>query len=331
MASFWRDFSNSFAQGMFNNMCGCFMPRFGCWSVGFNMGASVFGMPMMNFGAFYQSPGLFTMPMTYMSTPAAFSMPVTPFMPNYGTSSSSSNAFTGNIWQNWNTVSAAPQQNYQNWNYTTATPIQTPQKIDKKNSSSSSSTPVSEVTYDSKKLYEKWSKKYLHENAELTEEFCQKVIDISNRTKCSADDIMALIFHESRFNPRAGEETNSNFVGLIQFGEAARIDIKVPGKNNAEKRAAILNMSSIEQLDYVEKYIMKAKGNNGFKPDEQIGLGELAALGLFPKNAKQDVVINSHSSNKEERNAYRANKPLDLNNDGIIKKDELIERIKRAK
>ena len=185
------------------------------------------------------------------------------------------------------------------------------------------------ISYDAKTLYQKWSKKRISDKAELSEAFCQKVIDIGGRTHCNADDIMAILFHESRFNPQA---LNSlGYAGLMQFGKAARRGFNVPGSTDAQRKQNLLNMSSMEQLDYVEKYINYWRKTLHYGANEQITLGDLAAITLFPRNARQDIVLNKNSDKKDERDAYRANSVQDLDGDGKITKKELVDHIRLAK
>ncbi len=87
-------------------------------------------------------------------------------------------------------------------------------------------------------------------------EFRKKVVAISNRNGVDANNLMAAMAHETggTFDPTCGtfrkhkDEAREGYVGLLQIGKDAATDLKVT-------RTELLNMSQIEQLDYVEKYI----------------------------------------------------------------------------
>jgi hypothetical protein len=52
------------------------------------------------------------------------------------------------------------------------------------------------------------------------------------------------------FSPTAGKGTS--YVGLIQFGDSAAESVKTT-------REALLKMTAVKQLEYVEKYLEKKK------------------------------------------------------------------------
>ena len=78
--------------------------------------------------------------------------------------------------------------------------------------------------------------------------FRRKVVEISKRLDMDPNLLMAGMAIETQmtFSPKAGEKTN--FVGLIQFGPTARTTLDVT-------KEALLDMTDVEQLDYVEKYL----------------------------------------------------------------------------
>ena len=119
--------------------------------------------------------------------------------------------------------------------------------------------------------------------AELGEEFLDKVKQIAKRLNCDYKDLLALM--------------NSS------------VD-------------SIMNMSAIEQLDYVEKYLQKAKKIR-FGSSEKLDAGELYALTYLPARANRSVLATSNEK------YYKWNKGLDLNKDGKITKDELAQRVER--
>ncbi|MBU0360524.1 LysM peptidoglycan-binding domain-containing protein, partial [Acinetobacter baumannii] len=93
-------------------------------------------------------------------------------------------------------------------------------------------------------------------------EFRKRVIKIAqnlwpNDSENMASQLMAVMHLESAgtFSPKIGtfiskkltDDAKGGYVGLIQFGKFASIDLKV-------KRSDLAKMSAVQQLDYVEKY-----------------------------------------------------------------------------
>ena len=83
-------------------------------------------------------------------------------------------------------------------------------------------------------------------------------------------------------------------------------------------------MSAVEQLDYVEKYLLYWKKDRGFGDDEELNAGDLYALVAQPANANKEVLIVAGTD------AYENNKKSwDLNNDKKITKSELAQCLDR--
>lgn len=119
-------------------------------------------------------------------------------------------------------------------------------------------------------------------------EFVEKIKKVSSNLKVNPNWLMALIDFETAgsFSPSI---TNSlGYVGLIQFGKAAAIDLGT----TTDK---LKKMSAVEQLDYVEKYfkfwykVLKIE-----KPNTYI---DTYLIVLFPSavNKGDDFVIRSNS------------------------------------
>ncbi|WP_269221836.1 hypothetical protein [Flavobacterium sp. IMCC34518] len=83
-------------------------------------------------------------------------------------------------------------------------------------------------------------------------DFRKKVVEISNRLGKDPNLLMAAMALETgrTFSPTAGK--GSSYVGLIQFGDDAAESI-------GTSRGALLKMTALQQLDYVEKYLGKKK------------------------------------------------------------------------
>ena len=150
--------------------------------------------------------------------------------------------------------------------------------------------------------------------AELGEEFLDKVKQIAKRLNCDYKDLIGLMNSESGLNPKARNK-RSRATGLIQFMPSTAREL-------GTSVDSILNMSAIEQLDYVEKYLQKAKKIR-FGSSEKLDAGELYALTYLPARANRSVLATSNEK------YYKWNKGLDLNKDGKITKDELAQRVER--
>ena len=189
----------------------------------------------------------------------------------------------------------------------------------------------SQTVSDAEGLCQKWSKK-TKESVKITPEFCQKVIDISREIKCNSDDLMALMFNESGLDPSSpgevkyidkttGETKIQKNVGLIQFGSQSRSELGFPGDSDEEKISNILNMSAMDQLDYVKKFFIRAKEIANIPPGETISTGTLAALAFAPARAKQEILATDGEL------AYNNNKNLDKDDNKKITKTELADRL----
>jgi hypothetical protein len=83
-------------------------------------------------------------------------------------------------------------------------------------------------------------------------DFRKKVIEIAKRLGKDPNLLMAGMALETgkTFFPTAGQGTS--YVGLIQFGDSAAESV-------GTTRSALLKMTAIQQLDYIEKYLEKKK------------------------------------------------------------------------
>ena len=158
----------------------------------------------------------------------------------------------------------------------------------------------------------KWDKK----KSGLSQEFYNKVVQVSKRINCNPNDLMGLMNSESGLDSTA--ENKIGAVGLIQFiPETA----KSLGTTTQELKA----MSPEEQMVYVEKYLVKAKKSAGYTNDAKIGAGTLYALTFLPGYAKNDILAEKE---KDPNKYYAQNSGLDLNKDGKITKADLARQIK---
>ena len=162
------------------------------------------------------------------------------------------------------------------------------------------------ISYDISELKAKWSKK-----KNLPDAFYNKVIQISKKIKCNPNDLMGVMWYETAhtFDP---SKTNSiGAVGLIQF-------MPDTAKKLGTTSPKLKSMSAVEQLEYVEKYLVASKESAGYKDNETLSRGTLYSLVFLPGRSKR-TVLTSRGENFYEQNK----KNLDYNNDGKITKADL--------
>lgn len=130
--------------------------------------------------------------------------------------------------------------------------------------------------------------------------FEAKVKKIAANLGISADWLMIVMYVESRLNHLA-QSGASSAVGLIQFIASTRATLGVTATQ-------LLSMSNVQQLDYVEKYLLPYKGKMSSIYDVYFAVFSPAAIG----KSNATVLYSSGS------NGYEANKPLDTDKNGTI-------------
>jgi hypothetical protein len=147
----------------------------------------------------------------------------------------------------------------------------------------------------------------------VTCSFRKRVIEIAESLAIGKDKIeganwlMAVMALESigTFDPTAGtfvkkgygDESESGYVGLIQFGYWAALDIKV-------KRSELAKMTALEQLDSVEKYFKLPQFKGKLKTMTDLYLAVLYQSACGHGSEKDYVVFDSKSSNSTNKKAY---------------------------
>lgn len=135
----------------------------------------------------------------------------------------------------------------------------------------------------------------LHENWNnvrngLSEKFFENIEDMSKRLKCSPEDLSAVIYGESRFDPTIIGD--GKYKGLAQMtGASLKNSIKYAETNDnghppLNKKMSIdhfVKLSREEQLPYVEAYLNMIKDDCGLKGKKLSG-AQLWTFVLSPKN-----------------------------------------------
>lgn len=85
----------------------------------------------------------------------------------------------------------------------------------------------------------------------ITQEFFDELFNMAKRLNCSAEDLAAIMYNESRFDPQAKNETGK-YAGLIQMDKTTFNEIF---KNSKTTYAQYCKLSAVKQLKFAEGYI----------------------------------------------------------------------------
>ncbi len=140
--------------------------------------------------------------------------------------------------------------------------------------------------------------------------FCAKLEQVAKNINCEPTDLLGMMQSESGINPQAYNK-NGGATGLIQF---------MPGtaRSLGTTTQALMNMSAVEQLDYVEKFYKNWTGGSG----QRLSAGDLYTLCFLPAFVNREVLCSQGDK------YYNANSGLDGNHDGKITKTEMGDRVK---
>lgn len=139
--------------------------------------------------------------------------------------------------------------------------------------------------------------------------FIAKVKALALKLDVPADWLMFVMDFESGLNPQA-RNPQSTATGLIQFIESTARDL-------GTTTDALYQMSNVEQMHYVEKYLVQKRNQFG-SFDHIVDL----YLAIF-----YPVAIPKPMSYIFPESVYRVNKLFDLNGDQKISKEELQNKI----
>ncbi|RMG55109.1 MAG: lytic transglycosylase domain-containing protein [Bacteroidetes bacterium] len=151
--------------------------------------------------------------------------------------------------------------------------------------------------------------------------FAHHIRRISAELDIPPEWLMAVIYHESRFDPAVRNRRGSGATGLIQFMVPAVKDLNDRLGTHYYMRD-IRAMSAIEQLDLVQAYLETVQERyGGFD-----SLTELYLAILFPKALSAESGGTLFASPSR---AYRQNIGLDENRDGVVDIRDIDRRMRR--
>jgi hypothetical protein len=150
--------------------------------------------------------------------------------------------------------------------------------------------------------------------ARVTAAFRNKVQAIASELGTDPNFLMAAMAFETgrSFSPSQRNQAGSGAVGLIQF-------MPRTAEGLGTSSAALAAMSAVDQLDFVQKYLVPFRG-------KLHSLSDLYMAILFPVAVPKpdDFVLFSMNINPV---AFRQNEGLDVNGDGKITKLEASSRV----
>ena len=186
------------------------------------------------------------------------------------------------------------------------------------------------VSKEGQILYNRWSMlKVVSED--LTPEFCDKVIKVANNVKCKPEDLMAILYVESRFDHTFTSKSNDKedtYVGLIRFKHKDRDTSHEDSVGLDVTISELKNMTAIEQLDYVEKYISKRKKEQ----NAALTLENLAEMICYEEAETNKMLYAKSGTEAYSKNKNFNNVDTDKNKkDKVIDYNELVAGLEQIK
>lgn len=185
------------------------------------------------------------------------------------------------------------------------------------------------VEIESKKAHSEFNKVHSMVKCVLpntSRDFVNEIVKTSKDVNCMSEDLTALLFVESKFNPAA---KRGSFIGIGQMNQRA-LNQSVKYAKEHESHENILPAISPEifskltreqQMPYVRNYILAMKDSYIKDKNKILTGGELYALFYTPGriNSKFLTSANDHKTAAY----YHSNSNLDFNKDKTITKQDL--------
>lgn len=173
-------------------------------------------------------------------------------------------------------------------------------------------------------LHEKWTKIY----PKISEEFFEKVADMADRLNCSPEDLCAIMYQESGFQPNAhgkNAKTGADYYGLIQMDATAFKTVVAYARKTEGKDckldpnmtyAKYAKLPREKQLLYSEAYLkfrINEKGLNG----QRLTGGQVWTLINSPANINNPSFVDRNQKRIDRIQAkvatYNEKQKLDRN------------------
>ena len=162
----------------------------------------------------------------------------------------------------------------------------------------------------------------------ISQDFHNKVMDMAEKLNCSYEDLITVMNFESGINPKEGNPQKGP-VGLIQFTNISLKSLNRKYSYNLTK-ADVIKMTETEQLDLVEKYLkMSIDRSPRLRNKKKLDAADLYSLILLPNRAGRDILCEKgeRNSNGKLLRYYESNAPIDVGNDGIITRADILAKL----
>lgn len=142
-----------------------------------------------------------------------------------------------------------------------------------------------------------------------------KVREVGRKLGVPPEWLMSVMYSESKFDAAVKNFKGSGATGLIQFMPATAGELGI-------SLSALANMSHVDQMDYVYKYLDNVRRRYGaFNSLTDLYLGI-----LYPRAIGQDFCYTLYAKPSK---SYRQNSGLDENKDGVVSVSDIDKRMLR--
>ena len=196
-------------------------------------------------------------------------------------------------------------------------------------------TPLTKVLHQKNPLVSKIHSMMKSTVPDISENFATQVVQVAKDVNCKPEDLTAVLYVESKFDPKA---KRGSFFGIGQMNQSA-LDLGIEYAENhpdfaknIRKNLKIKKFSKLkreEQLPYVRNYLLASRAAYIEDSTKTITSGELYGLFLTPSNVQKNVLASAKDA--QTASFYNSNFPLDVNNDNRITKWDLHQYIDSIK
>lgn len=169
---------------------------------------------------------------------------------------------------------------------------------------------------------------------DVSDEFVTQILKTSEHVKCDPEDLTALLFKESRFDPKA---KSGSFHGLGQMNtKSLSLSIQHAQKDSAARHgvtplsmADFVELPREKQMPYVRNYIL-AMRTAYLKPEQKLDGGTLYGLFYTPGRVNQSFLTSAKDSATAK--LYACAPHFDFDKDSVITKQDMqnyLNQIKR--
>ena len=163
----------------------------------------------------------------------------------------------------------------------------------------------------------------------ISHEFHTKLMKLADELNCNYEDLITVMNFESGLDPNEGAGSKYKPVGLIQFTRASIKALNKEYSLNLTKEA-VAQMNAEEQIELVEKYLkMCKKSAPRIRNKKKLDAADLYSLIILPGRAGRDILCQKGEKNSKGKllNYYESNKGIDVSNDGIITRADVLAKL----